>query len=110
MVPLYKIIRFTLDNNNIWSFFYREILLDIFPMSGTPAAFEILSDYIRKAKTSPERMSVAINAFTVTAYPDINIAKYLLVSVNINKLFMSFADIFNYRVILYCFQVRILLF
>ncbi|VDI43077.1 Hypothetical predicted protein [Mytilus galloprovincialis] len=59
-------------------YYKREILLDIFPMSGTPAAFEILSDYIRKAKTSPERMSVAINAFTVTAYPDINIAKYLL--------------------------------
>ncbi|XP_063413841.1 vitellogenin-5-like isoform X2 [Mytilus trossulus] len=59
-------------------YYKREILLDVFPMTGTPAAFEILSDYIRKAKTSPERMSVAINAFTVTAYPDINIAKYLL--------------------------------
>ncbi|XP_052106613.1 vitellogenin-1-like [Mytilus californianus] len=63
---------------NADKYYKREILLDILPMTGTPAAFEVLSDYIRKAKTRPERMSVAINAFTVTAYPDINIAKYLL--------------------------------
>lgn len=58
---------------------FRKILLDLLPMTGTPAAVEVLAEYIRKTKIKPWEAAITLNALTVTAYSDINIAKYLLV-------------------------------
>jgi hypothetical protein len=58
---------------------FRKILLDLLPMTGTPAAVEVLAEYIMKSKIKPWEAAITLNSLTVTAYSDINIAKYLLV-------------------------------
>lgn len=76
-------------------------MLDTLPALGTPSAVEVLVDYIKKSEIPPEGAVHALIGLTVTASPDINIAKYLLVSNHLPKkmLFILFhVTIFSFNI------------